>query len=79
MTNLQIFWFYAIGTDLNMALNCNKTFYNWSVLIPVMGIHFLIPMIFFYILDIIYQDRKKSAIIGWRKYKKVCLIQVENS
>ena len=45
LTHLQIFWFYGIGTDLNMVLNCNKTFYRWSVLIPAMVIRFLVPMI----------------------------------
>ena len=45
VTNLQIFWFYGIQTDINMDLNCDKTFYLWSVLIPAMIIRFLVPMI----------------------------------
>ena len=45
VTNLQIFWFYGIRTDINMGLNCSKTFYRWSVRIPSMVIRFLVPMI----------------------------------
>ena len=45
VTNLQIFWFYGIQTDINMDLNCDKTFYLWSVLIPAVIIRFLVPMI----------------------------------
>ena len=45
VTNLQIFGFYGFHTELNMVLNCNKTFYLWSVLIPTLLVRFLIPMI----------------------------------
>ena len=45
MTNLQTFGFYGFHTELNMNLNCNKTFYLWSILIPILLFRFLMPMI----------------------------------
>ena len=53
VTNLQIFWFYGIRTDINMVLNCNKTFYLWSVNIPAIVIQFLIPMILLTVTNVL--------------------------
>ena len=62
VTNLPIFGFYGFHTELNMVLNCNKTFYLWSILIPTLLVRFLIPMIllivtnFLTIRQVIYRD-----------------------
>ena len=53
VTNLQMFWFYGIRTDINMDLNCNPTFYLWSVLIPAMVIRFLVPMIILTVTNVL--------------------------
>ena len=53
VTNLQMFWFYGIRTDINMDLNCNQTFYLWSVLIPAMVIRFLVPMIILTVTNVL--------------------------
>ena len=53
VTNLQIFWFYGIQTDINMVLNCNKTFFLWSLLIPAMVIRFLVLMILLTVTNVL--------------------------
>ena len=70
VTNLQMFWFYGIRTDINMDLNCNQTFYLWSVLIPAMVIRFLVPMIILTVTNVL-TIRKVFTFTIRKKFTKL--------
>ena len=53
VTNLQVFWFYGFHTEIDMNLNCDKNFYRWSILIPMMLVRFLIPIILLTVTNIL--------------------------
>ena len=53
VTNLQLFWFYGFHTELNMDLNCNKTFFLWSIIIPQMLFRTLIPLILLIVTNVL--------------------------
>ena len=53
VTNLQIIWFYGFHTELNMDLNCNKTFIQVSLIIPGFLFRFLIPIILLIVTNVL--------------------------
>ena len=45
LINVGVFWLYGVGTEINIELNCDKTFYLWVMTLPQLLFRFLTPLI----------------------------------